>query len=334
MHNKLEKSESYKPEIDVIRGVAMLYIVGFWHALSYVDIDKSSIFMQVGKWGAVIALGLFFTISSLMSSKWKDKKAMAFYTKRVIRIYPLYLVALTCYLIIGYGGVTAHTYGLSVLSLSALMNEAPMTLWFIAVIIIYYLVLPLLWKLNTTTLIAICGLALAYVLTDAQTVDKRVVLYLPSFIFGVLIDRHNDIKQSLARPITVLLSGVSCVGIILWKLSATTDIQQDIIVLFTPIIAYPLIMFIARSILVINAVPHNAWRVLAYTGFSAYLFHRVVYEIMLRIIPSKFGWWDASLLMLIATIIMTLIISYIIQKLYDNSYTFFLNTLRGISQNT
>ncbi len=96
--NQNESIENYLPELDGIRGVAILFILLF-HCLPFEIIANHRIlsFLKISLW---IGVDLFFVLSGflitriLIGLKGRNNKYIVFYGRRSLRIFPLYYFTL------------------------------------------------------------------------------------------------------------------------------------------------------------------------------------------------------------------------------------------------
>ena len=131
---------------DTLRALAMLWIVGIWHLSNYMD--KTWEFLKNEK-ATLITYGMLavFTFISgwfaANENKYKElnrNNLRVYYMKRFIRVYPLYFVA-----VFGF-------YMFNLLSVDQIIpslflyfeftNNAPITIWYIGMIFIFYLITP------------------------------------------------------------------------------------------------------------------------------------------------------------------------------------------------
>jgi peptidoglycan/LPS O-acetylase OafA/YrhL len=222
-------------ELDIARALAICMIVtvhSYWFlasgitAISGPDLVSSYEFRSLM---ANLGLGLFFFLSGFVLyrnnqvfSTWHD--VIGFFRKRVLRIFPLYWVALSVFIILfyalpfnalaaGYNPVdishfpahSASTILVYVLGLQALLApqgaEDPIRLlWFVGVILVYYTVYPLIiiFSSRITKFIAISGLvylafwALQYVL---QTVTPELLIFYGVFVGGILASKYSLVDK-------------------------------------------------------------------------------------------------------------------------------------------
>lgn len=85
------------PYIDLLRGLSALYIVGFWHLMNYTAQFRGYA-NELTHRTTVVVLGLFVFLSGHLLAQSRLAPGLAglkrFLTRRLLRIYPLYLAAL------------------------------------------------------------------------------------------------------------------------------------------------------------------------------------------------------------------------------------------------
>ena len=332
----MEQTEKPEPAqrdyaLDVLRAVAAIYIIGFWHHVSYIHLDVLK--TPVTKSWAIIALGIFFIVSAylltLQQIKNIEKSPIGkrrldmireFYAKRVLRIYPLYVIAVLLFYFADIGTWSIPHLITSLTLTAALIDKSPLTLWFVNVIFLYYLALPFLWfYVRTNSRIIFTGLlvfaALFVLHRMTPLIDERIYVYLPSMIFGVLLGKNRNIEVLIKSPFLTLISGVMLLAVLL--LAYYNFVSVENISLLLPLLAFPFLLFLSGKIATLQKLP-LFWEKLAYASFSAYLFHRVVYELIYRnwIITDQVNAFQLTTISIVV-ISITFFISYICQYLYD-----------------
>lgn len=200
------------PELDILRAVAIILIV-FSH---FPLLTTVSIPPVVKMWCATIGLAMFIFISGIVlqrSTKLEKRHdIIKFYKKRILRIYPLYLIVVGVYVVIQYLlPTTANKLGIYLMPIEIIGNALGLqavfnipsygVLWFVGLILIFYFVYPLIMFKNNNYLIfgasiAIFGCILILHLTLSLFIPQ-VVLYFPVFLAGVLLSANWDRIPSL-----------------------------------------------------------------------------------------------------------------------------------------
>ncbi|MFX1577158.1 MAG: acyltransferase family protein [Promethearchaeota archaeon] len=214
------------PEFDVMRIVSILIVVILIHIpLSYaycfyLDLDQFGVFL-VNNVGIYVAMGSFVFVSgfglylnpnnrNLNSSK----KILAFLKKRFIRVFPLYWVAIILFLFfVGYIGINPfyliyHFLGLQII-VAPYFGPPMLTLWFIGIIVIYYLIYIVLNLFESIKWIipASIGILFFFLFLNGVfgLVEHRFFLYYLIFIFGIISalfytsPEYQRVKERLSK---------------------------------------------------------------------------------------------------------------------------------------
>lgn len=186
-------------------------IIIFYHAHYYFD-QETFIYEQIGNIMIYLTagLGLLFFISGYLLYHNHPRMAgrpdiVNFIKKRVLRIYPLYWVALAISLVcFGYLGMYYYETNdlspgnvlLNVLGLQFISGSNLSTYWFIGVIIVFYTLFPFIvgvskktWDLALICLVITAVMMGAYALINH--IDDRVYQYFPIFAAGIVARRAN-----------------------------------------------------------------------------------------------------------------------------------------------
>jgi len=222
------------PEIDVLRIISILIVVIAIHIpLSYaynfyLDLDQYGVFI-VNNVGIFVAMGSFVFVSGfglyLNPNNRKlnsPKKIFSFLKKRFIKIFPLYWIAIILFLFfVGYSNfdplyLTYHFFGLQII-VAPYFGPPMLTLWFIGIILIYYLIYVILNSLGSIKLIipASIGILFFFLFLSGVfgLVENRFYLYYSMFILGIIAASiytsplYNRIKERLRsiHPAVLLL---------------------------------------------------------------------------------------------------------------------------------
>jgi peptidoglycan/LPS O-acetylase OafA/YrhL len=128
--------------IDFLKGISILYIAGYWHLFNYTKAFPLYQNVVTGRL-LMVVLGLFVLISGYLIGAKADSNSksgfLVFYVKRLLRIYPPFILfSLIFYLLnVGSGKKLFKTAAL----ITMVFPPAANTLWFIAMIIVFYLIL-------------------------------------------------------------------------------------------------------------------------------------------------------------------------------------------------
>ena len=281
--------------IDLLKVVSTLYIVGFWHLFDYVD-DAFNVSNPFTVQLTGILLGAFTLISAYFVGRSKPPKTarsvVEFYRKKLLRLYPLYGLAILLFFAMGLTeGVTALKAAVLV---SMLSRPAPLTLWFITMVMLFYLVSPLLLlgfderpQANLTAprtywlTCAILFISLVLCSWKLPSIDFRLLTYFPCYIIGLALPRYLPL---LPQPITTVVA-LSLTG---FGAGLLNSVDPDS-ALVSVLLAIPLVLAGALSLFMLCFnLQLPAWiaspiKLLSYCSFGAYLFHRVVFESLIRL---------------------------------------------------
>lgn len=335
---------------DFIRLIAILLVV-FSHTLKVGDIpfDVTSL----GKIGNAV----FFFISGYLiytnNSSIKSKSDIVhFYKKRMLRIYPLYILAIICGLLLGIflnGQVAQSSFeiivsilGLQMLFYPVLVHD-PIILWFIGMIVIFYVIYPIVMYLSSGSLkkyiiyscLVIGGMVLIKLFTGF--IGGGVFEYYFVFMAGVIIawiqlfnSKHIK-KVNVAAIITFACSSVitlifqpSIGGLEHVPLTFSIVIQVGLVMFLrfihgisTVFVLYVIYTHFTPGIWINNLIIKGA-----FASYAVYLFHGNIFTIINNIATmggdiivsylSSPLIYDAALIFIFIPVVF--IISYYIQK--------------------
>jgi peptidoglycan/LPS O-acetylase OafA/YrhL len=323
--------------IDLLRGASMLYIVGFWHLLDYPasGIEWHGFWHLLDYPGAgldwhynavtyrltILVLSIFVMISGYTignkSMELKPGIIRNFYVERFWRLYPPLVLSSVFFLALGIGSWSILVKGLTFTGMFFI--PSPPTLWFVDLIVIFYLVAPVLMRLQPN--IPLFALFSALILTSMFTyhkvthhMDHRLFIYFPTFAAGLFLSKR-PIRSSL-RSCTALLA-LAAVSLFPTLERPLQSLDQDF--WSTPwALAGSLFVFIT----VLNV--GKQWRDrkfvfdLSAASYFMYLLHRPVYTIGIWLLPS-----DETMLQSIFLIAVCLpftgFISWYCQRSYDKA---------------
>ena len=307
--------------IDFLRALMALYVIGFLHLMSYtsapVNIYDNWLVHAITK----VALGTFIFLSGWLLAQWKDRLdwrgVMCFYRRRLFRIYPLYLAALIAFiptwLISPYDAIKAA------LLISMFDPPPPMTLWFITVLMLFYCVAPLFIKADKRQFLALgLGMFAAMLATHSwfNPIDTRIIIYFPAFLVGIIMRRWIDYSKWHGRG-NKILSLVALLTLPLHFANTGTPLIDDLLAIPWTISGSLLAWSLAtRYCSILGNHPIIYW--LSFSSYAAYLFHRVAFQLAIKLYwpaGSEYPYQIAYLALLIVPTIM--VASWFIQFTYD-----------------
>jgi len=201
-------------EVDLLRSLACLIII-FYHLHTYVgewlDVDLDGLpnprYLNRG-FGGYVGIGMFVFLSGYVTDlhyrnlSTRDE-IVRFWKKRAVRVYPLYWVVLPLYLFIYRNQYSLNGPEMLIHFAGAQMLMAPrftttiVTIWFVGMILLYYLIYPFLLKLSRGEsryflLLSVAVVGVIYMIHEIlDIIDIRVVHYFFVFIAGIFACRFE-----------------------------------------------------------------------------------------------------------------------------------------------
>ena len=312
------------PYIEYLRTTSVLYIVGYWHLFTYTRYFRE----YFNPYTNVVTLGvlaLFVFVSGfLLSRSYENQKGIVhFYLRRVVRIYPLYALAVLTFWLMTIE--KESTLIKSLYFVSMLDGPAPITLWFICMLMLLYLITPVLMLLLRfrfgIPVFAATVVGLLLVLSKTKGgIDLRLVLYFPCFCAGIYCAKRG-FKGEILNIWTGFL--LILMGLAAYNLRG---FSRELNALFQVPLTLGLSVFVVamcdryQSVFVYN----RAITFLSYASFSLYLFHRPVYTQLKRFyFPEQLS--HQFLYLLLVGLPLAIIISWLLQKIYDELYFWAVN---------
>ena len=305
--------------LDVLRAAATLYIVGFFHlyrcsaALSFCATFLASVL-------SFCALGLFVFLSGyLLASRYRLESLRdvgRFYLRRVVRIYPLYALALAGFAWLGL--IDGRTFVRSLFLANMFVGPKLLTLWFVTMIFVLYLVAPLYLvayrgRRNLALTAALYAGLLVWALRG-RGVNMNLPLYLPAFAAGIAVARAERLRNWLGSPWTAA-GGFLCFLALFFLYRGIRDPLANVLVADLIVFSIlPLCWWAGRALA--RVLPRRPVLFLRYSSFCLYLFHRPVFHTGIAwYMPTTVG---ASVLYLWGALLpAAILLAYGVQRLYD-----------------
>jgi peptidoglycan/LPS O-acetylase OafA/YrhL len=317
------------PAIDLLRGGSILYIVGYWHLLGYIDGVhgyKNVFTVRL----TVVVLGLFTLMAGVLAGRRPIRsapEAWMYCRARALRILPPYALALVLF------GLTHlldwRHVGLGLLLLPAVNGEPLHTLWYVNMLVFCYGLAPWLLLLCPRRRLLASGLALALLLLllllngfAGERVDPRLALYFPAFATGLLLSAQLLPGETDRRPgpliqlLPLVALAIAAVTLSLSVPDGKIDTSPWAIPLATIVPA--LVMVSANRWLRGRTIP--GWlRATSSASYFLYLLHRPLFEGL----QALAHWLQATtaggqlLLLLVFGVPLIARISWWAQRLYD-----------------
>lgn len=298
--------------LDLIRVVCILYVIAYWHLSGYVTHQGNRYWL-----GSIMvaALGVFTMISGYLVHRkgWPDS-GLRFVGRRLLRLYPLYALAVALFSALGM--IDGPTAIRSLFLVSMIYPPAPVTLWFIVMLLNFdlaYALVAWLRRYGFQWLVYAAILA-ALVLCNylVHEVDARLLQYGVAFALGVFV-ASGKAKTKHLLPIALVVFAGALALLITRTLGHTA---RNI----------PLVLSVSYLVFAAGEAlcrPHRLdplVRQLAYASYCMYLFHRPVYKGLMKL------WTPAThemryVYLLTAGLFLTIGVSWAVQTLYDKAVT-------------
>jgi len=351
----MSRREERLYELDILRVLGTFAIV-FHHLPDYAgdfyDLNRFGIPLKlsyINVLNTYFGLGIFVFVSgfTLYYTNPKVDNILLFLKKRVIRIFPLYLVALVLFTLtlrrLSLSETLIHILGLQILLAPRFVVPMP-TLWFIGLIVILYLFYAFRSKYTSsgsgTVLFSLLVFGLLLVIRSIfGIVEYRFFIYFPVFWAGVLCCRNRLFSRydfGVAHIVVAVL--VLCMSVLVFRYShqgpntgeiteesisqaSTTEIliasiASDIIMLSAILIAFIVVKHVRKYL------NETATRLLSFASFSSYcvyLFHRPALYAVAKAVypysPADDFWRLCSFVVVGLPLIFVL--SYVAQALYN-----------------
>lgn len=282
----VQKKGGKNVAIDLLRGLSIVYIVGFWHLFDLTN-QFPSYKNAVTHNLTVVVLSVFVFLSGYLLAGADGRKDFPplgrFFKTRFFKIYPPFaLVAIVFFV---FGLIDRITLFKTLTLLSVFWGPSAPTIRFIGMIAVFYVVTPvLIWASEKSVWMFFC-LALSIYLGCVafacffQPVDERLLLYFPSFFMGIGVSRFNPIVPKALLYVAALV--VACCVALVYYLPG---IEPQYLPQFVPLaVSGALIAFYGTKDVVFGE--NLVWLAdrLAGPSYMLFLVHRPVYAFMRRI---------------------------------------------------
>lgn len=303
---------------DLARVVAIFIIIGIYHNLGYAGRFHAEPAVRVLVYSS---LGVFTFLSAfLLASKYsftEEGEILSFYKKRVLRVYPLFVVSSLILAFLGFNSWGTTIKG--VLGISPFWAPHPTTMWYVAMLISLYIITPFVVHgsvkqqcLKAFIIMTVVGLVHLFL----GTVVSRTFNYYTVYLIGLLLgmNYYEATKSFLQSRKTFLISLVWLMLVVVVYLNKSVYLKS-----FSSVIG--IIAIINVSMIVADRFQTNksftkAVAVLSYSSFCAYLFHREVIWALFRIYRPK-GFFPVFFEVLFIAVPLSFLCAYCIQRAYD-----------------
>lgn len=287
----------------------MVWIVAYWHLCEYLGIDCNNAISSTLT-HSVLAT---FTLFSGFFLGQKAITAHEFYKKRLLRFYPLFFLA--CLLMfIGGGGIKSFLqFLMSITGLSVFWLPQPPTLWYMAMLMVFYVITPPIlhmkskWNITGVLLIGFCVEICFCLVNKVHPIDEKVILYFPFYVAGLIIPKA---KYFLMEKNSWIVFAFSLLAFLM-----ALNYQIGLLRLLLGVSIILSLSCIIGKRLLAGGWVCNLFGLLSYASLSAYLFHRHVFKCFKMIFANEEGIipvWYAPIM-----VVGVFAIAYFLQKNYD-----------------
>lgn len=311
--------------LDLARAILTIYIVGFWHLMNYVDGFKGyhNLFTEIL---TIVSLASFTIMSGflvgLKDIEISSGSLINFYKSRLSRLYPPLFVALTLFVLSGLSDF--GVYIKSIFLLSMIIPPPPITIWYVCMIVLFYIMAPyiIFFRKRTLNLIFYCSILFIFMTLiniNTRIFDMRVLIYFPSFCFGIWLAKNQHVVTSKLIYTSATIGILSAIGLVrFYNIDfSTKEISfLEISIASTPVAFFASVAFIGFFLkLKITNLNYFVY-IISYASMFMYLFHRIIFGFIMH-----FNFITDPLKQLIFMIVVCLpfmiVLSFIGQKIYD-----------------
>lgn len=317
-------------EFDALRAVATLLLLALhsevfaFNNVLGVDLNPIALFVGAFLLGAFFFMAGYFEEISMAKNHWNW---IHFLKTKFTRMAPPYWFALILFVfVIGYSLKKTFDQWVYILNLQFIFSPAYvkqlLTLWFISVLVAYYLLFIVLRSWIKSERMFFISLTIIFsilfmVHINTQYFDIRFFEYaLPFFIGGFMARNPNIMQKFMNISVYIKLLFWLISVYLLWNLQALGYQTKNLFLLFT------INLYIFATIWLFLALFHTQigkwkiWIFISYASFFIYLYHRPIWDVLLRLFPQS-NWRNETLFRLIPASIIAIIISYGLQLGYD-----------------
>lgn len=318
---------------DVARAACVMYVI-FSHLYGYVYNVKSACVIPAHAILGDACLGLFtFCSGYLLGSKYKfgvksGVNVWEFYKKRILRIFPLFVLSAVVLWLIGFNGTRQTLNGL--LCISPFVTPRPRTLWYIPVILLCYAVTPFISRDTLKSRIRNSLIVYALLLGVSRlipTTDIRLLFNVFMYLVGVVssscFDWRMNFRYGKLMKILIILIFIFLVCIGQMNDNFHLKLYRKIaggVGVFAWLFVFEYISNLFFDS--VNGIK-DGWKgrigqlivFISYASMACYMFHRLFFwagEMLWNPSDHWLKW-----LYMVGLVFPMLVVSYYIQKWYD-----------------
>lgn len=302
--------------LDLVRVFCVFYIIGIWHFNSYISPSYafSDTTLIVLHRLTEVVLGTFTFLSGFFLAKYQfngGADVKHFFYQRFKRFFLLLLLSVMTYLSLHW--ISVQESLLIMTGTLLFFDHHVSTLWFFSMLILFYLLTPVLQFKYTNKYMG-SGLFLFIfvcfiILSIFYHIDNRLILYFPCYYIGLITPNNIIVKINNIRPLLWTLLSLTA----FFFIHLYTQIE-----LFCFFIVLSGIAFVLSiSMVVYHKQMDQLIQFLAQSSMVAYLFHRQIFGAGKMLCEGVLGIEYIPLYYAISLLILTFVVSYYIQILYN-----------------
>lgn len=268
--------------IDIMRLICTIYIIGFWHLDDYMSTEIQKLTANNFTYQTTYCVLAAFTVLSgflaANNSITNSSDIFFYYKKKILRLYPLFVVACILFVLCGY--ISLDHLLINIIGLGEIIPPFPSTLWFMCMLFIFHFFAPFLIKINKLKYqvfffgIAEIAFWLFHTISD---IDIRLLYYWPFFYLGLVCNQKNWYLRLKRNIFLVVVSAV------VYFLLGFNLGKEFVLLTYSCAFAF---IYSLSSILVFlfSQVEMNKLiQSMSYASMCAYLFHRPIYWILMKV---------------------------------------------------
>lgn len=307
--------------VDFLRAFCILYIVAYWHLFNYTNAfpGYANLITENLK---VIVLGIFVFISGFLLASKKisltSQGLWTFYQRRLIRVYPLYLLSLMAFAVEDPSKIAV--FAKAAFLISMFYPPAPNTLWFITMIMFFYLIVPFLIRFADRAIefsLFVITLLIAFSCFNEfiNPLDNRIILYFPAFSLGIFFRQQKTFQEACYKNKLALI-GCFIASCFISLIETDAPILEALVMIPLMLTGTLTVFVYTDQLLKKKSLPALVYLV-SYASFCMYLFHRLIFSVTIEIFFPANEMMQVVYLLCCA-VPLTVIFSWVIQKLYDD----------------
>jgi peptidoglycan/LPS O-acetylase OafA/YrhL len=325
--------ESRLGEFEILRALAITLLLfhhgGFYNfSIFGFSLNILQNYMELLLLGSFFFMSGYFSVSSLQRSSFGE-----FIKSRLLRIYLPYIVALVLFILlleldVSLTDIAIHLLGGQML-LSPQFTSPILTLWYIGLILVFYVLYGILYKLIRSPLVLFAALVAIFLLAAAIRMEwgfiaRRFFYYFFIFLAGFFTARQQWLPALTSRRFFLLDKALAfAAGAALF-----TPVQEQVGNAVNPLLLAAINIYTLSAVIFALSLakllsPYLARfrfiSTLSYASFFMYLMHRPVWALLLELYrPADLQALSLYLIVVGGTTV--LIVSYYLQRIYNRIF--------------